>query len=407
MVNKLRVLTFTSLYPNAAMPNFGVFVENRIRRVAETGEVDVRVVAPVPWFPSSRPMFGRYASWARVPRREIRHGLEVMHPRYPLVPKIGVLSHPLAMAVGAMTEIRRLRRRGFGFDLIDAHFYFPDGVAALLVGLALQRLVAITARGTDLSHYPQRHPLARRAIAWASGRAAASIVVSAALGKILIRLGAPPSRLHILPNGIDLDLFRPLDRREARRQLGVTGTVLASVGALIELKGHHLAIEALTTLPNCQLIIAGDGPDRRHLGALAATLEVASRVRFLGEVPHGELASVYSAADVLVLASSREGWPNVLLEAMACGTPVVATAVGGVPEMLTTPAAGRLVYQRNGSSLSAAVAALLTDRPDRAAARRHAELFSWDPTTRGQLAIFRAMAAANGAAHQSNCGDSR
>jgi glycosyltransferase involved in cell wall biosynthesis len=318
-----------------------------------------------------------------------------------------MLGHPLAMAVAAMAEIRRLRRKGFEFDLIDAHFYFPGGVAALLVGLALQRPVAITARGTDLNHYPQHHPLVRRAIVWAANRAAVSIAVSTALGEALTRLGAPPSRLHILRNGIDLDLFRPRDRGEARRRLEVAGTVLASVGALIERKGHHLAIEALARLPDCQLIIAGDGPDRRHLGALAATLGVASRVRFLGEVPHGELPSVYSAADVLVLASSREGWPNVLLESMACGTPVVATAVGGVPEMLTTPAAGRLVYQRNGSSLSAAVAALLTDRPDRAATRRHAELFSWDPTTRGQLAIFRAMAAANGAAHHSNCGDSR
>ncbi len=398
MVDRLRVLTFTSLYPNAAMPNFGVFVENRIRRVAETGEAEVRVVAPVPWFPSGSPRFGRYGTWARVPHREVRHGLEVVHPRYPLVPKVGMLGHPLAMAAGALPAIRGLRAAGFDFDLIDAHFYFPDGVAALLLGSVLQRPVAITARGSDLNLYPRRHPLVRRVIAWSARRAAASIAVSAALGEVLAHLGTPPGRLHVLRNGVDLDLFRPLDRGCARRELGVAGTVLLSIGNLIELKGNHLAIEALTMLPDCQLIIAGTGPERRRLEALASSLGVASRVRFLGEIAHGGLASVYSAADVMILASSREGWPNVVLEAMACGTPVVATVAGGVPEMLTVPAAGRLVRRRTAPALSDAVSELLADRPDRHATRRHAELFSWESTTKGQLAIFHAISAQNGRA---------
>jgi glycosyltransferase involved in cell wall biosynthesis len=407
MPPKLRILTFTSLYPNAAMPNFGIFVENRIRRVAQTGEAEVQVVAPVPWFPSRRPVFGRYARWASVPRREVRHGLEVLHPTYPLLPKFGMLAHPLAMAAAAMPDLHRLRRQGFDFDLIDAHFFYPDGVAALLLGRWLRRPVVITGRGTDLNLYPQRHPVIRPVIAWAARHAAASIAVSTRLRDVLVELGAPPARVHVLRNGVDLEQFRPSDRERARRDLRVTKLTLASVGNLVELKGHHLVIEALTLLPDWQLLIAGEGPERGRLTALATSLGVGARVTFLGEIPHEQMASIYSAADILVLASSREGWPNVVLEAMACGTPVVATAVGGVTEMLSTPMAGRLLEERSTAAIAAKVRDLLADGPDRAATRSHAETFSWEAITAGQVSIFRKVLAERRPAPQRCCAGPR
>ena len=122
-------------------------------------------------------------------------------------------------------------------------------------------------------------------------------------------------------------------------------------------------------------------------------LGIADRIRFLGEVAHADLATVYSAADLLILASSREGWANVLLEAMACGTPVAAAPVEGVAELFTTPAAGRVLGRRSASGVADAVKAILADPPPREAVRRHAEAFSWDTTTAGQLAVFRAVLA--------------
>ena len=340
---RLNVLLFSSLYPNAAMPNFGVFVENRLRHLLATGEVEARVVAPVPWFPSRHPSFGTYARWASVQPTENRDGIEVRHPRYPLPPKLGMLPHPFLMAMGSLATMRRIRRSGFAFDLIDAHYFYPDGVAALLLGAWFGRPVTITARGTDLNLYPQRFPLVRRMIAWAAGRAQASIAVSSALAHTLLELGAPPDRVHILRNGVDLELFRPLDRTPLRRDLGLSGAVLASVGHLIERKGHHLVIEALAALTGCTLLVVGEGPERSALQRQAEELGVGGRVRFLGEVAHARLAEVYAAADLLVLASSREGWPNVVLEAMACGTPVIAAPVEGVPEMITEHAAGLIL----------------------------------------------------------------
>jgi glycosyltransferase involved in cell wall biosynthesis len=382
----LRVLVFSSLYPNAAMPSFGIFVENRLRHLVATGQVDARVMAPVPWFPSRHPRFGAYARWASVPAEEARHGISIRHPRYPLPPKIGMLAHPFLMAAGALATLRRLK---FDFDVIDAHYFYPDGVAAVLLGAWFDRPVVITARGTDLNVYPRQSARVRRLMVWAARRASASIAVSNTLAGLLVGIGAPEERVSVLRNGVDLDLFRPPDHSSARQSRGLRSPVILSVGNLIPLKGHDLVIEALRQLPEHRLVIVGEGPERASLEQLADRLSVSSRVTFLGSLAHDRLPAVYGVADVLVLASEREGWPNVLLEALACGTPVVATNVGGIPEIVSSHDAGRILSERSPAAIAAAVTALGADPPSRAAVRRHAEGFSWDATTQGQLRVFR------------------
>lgn len=392
MARRLRVLSFSSLYPNPRQPLHGVFVENRLRHLAATGEVDLRVVAPVPWFPSAAPRFGRWAAFAGVPEREDRHGIRVWHPRHAVVPKLGMTVAPALMHLG----VRRLARQLIGeadIDVIDAHYFYPDGVAAALLGRELGKPVVITARGTDLNLIP-RHPLARAQIRWAAHRAAACVTVCEALARPLAEMGVPPDRLRVLRNGVDLTQFRPRDRAEARRRLGLDGPTLLSVGLLIERKGHHLVIDALADLPGFTLLIAGGGPERAALERRVRNHGFGERVRFLGEVAHADLAEVYSAADALVLASSREGWANVLLESVACGTPVVATDVWGTAEVVTCPQAGTLVRQRSAAGIVEGVCRLFAAQPDRAATRRYAEGYGWDATTRGQLELFASVAAA-------------
>ncbi|HTH16167.1 MAG TPA: glycosyltransferase, partial [Magnetospirillum sp.] len=204
-----------------------------------------------------------------------------------------------------------------------------------------------------------------------------------------VRLGIPRDKVTVLRNGVDLSLFTPQDRGQIRAEMGLAGPVLLSVGWLIPRKGHHIAIDALSRLPGVTLLIAGSGPEGEALAALARTLGVDNRVRFLGQVEQQRLPSLYSAADALLLASDREGWANVLLEAMACGTPVVASDVWGTAEAVTAPEAGRLFSPLDAPSLAAAIARLLADPPARAATRAYAEQFSWDETTRGQIELFR------------------
>jgi glycosyltransferase involved in cell wall biosynthesis len=197
----------------------------------------------------------------------------------------------------------------------------------------------------------------------------------------------------VLRNGVDLQAFRPKDRVALRAKLGLTGFVLASVGLLIERKGHHFVIEALKDLPDVTLLIAGSGPEQASLEALAARLDVSGRVRFLGNLDRETLCEVYNSADASVLASSREGWANVLLESMACGTPVIGTAVWGTPEVIVRPEAGLLLKNRDAKSIVEAAGELRRALPDRAATRRYAEQFDWQSTTDGQLAIFRKLIA--------------
>ncbi|MCW5652271.1 glycosyltransferase family 4 protein [Hydrogenophaga sp.] len=393
----MKVLLFSSLYPSAARPIHGIFVETRLRELVKTGEVQARVVAPVPWFPLRHRRFGEYAQFAATPRFEHRNGLDVHHPRYLLLPKVGMNLAPYAMALGALPTLRRLQREGFDFDLIDAHYYYPDGVAAGLLSRWLGKPFVVTARGTDLNLIP-KYPFPRKLILRTAQEASASIGVCQALMTTLKELGAEESKLNTLRNGVDLERFVPEPRQAARERLGLEpgGTYLLSVGHLIERKGHHLAIDALPELPHVQLLVAGAGPELARLQAQAARLGVKERVRFVGVVPQTELKWWYSAADALALCSSREGWANVLLEAMACGTPVIASNIWGTPEVVSTSSAGLLMDERSGAGVARAWRQLFDHYPAREATRAHAEQFSWTATTEGQLRLFRGILARQG-----------
>lgn len=386
----LRVLTFTTLYPNAARPQYSVFVENRLRHLVTSGEVAARVLAPVPYFPFRSERFGAYAAFAAVPPRETRFGIEIAHPRYPAIPKCGMSAAPALLYASARLALGRLLRGGEGFDVIDAHYFYPDGVAAVLLGRAFGLPVTITARGSDINLIAE-FALPRRLIRWAAREADGVIAVSGALADKLAGLGVERARIGVLRNGIDPAVFRPVAPYDgaAAPYRCKAGPLAVSVGNLVPLKGHDLVIAALAELPGLTLWIVGGGPERGRLEALARQLGVAERVRFLGVVPHERMPEVYSAADLLVLASEREGWPNVLLEAMGCGARVVTTKVSDVAEVVTVPAAGRWIGERSAGSLAAAMREVLALPMAREATRQHALRFTWDQTTSGQIALFR------------------
>jgi glycosyltransferase involved in cell wall biosynthesis len=291
------------------------------------------------------------------------------------------------MAIAVRDQLRREVKRGFDFDLIDAHYFYPDGVAAVMIGAWIGKPVVVTARGTDLNLIP-RYRLPRAQIRWAAKRCSAIITVCEALRQPLLRLGVPESRISVLRNGVDLTRFSPMDRSAARQQVGIQGKTLLSVGYLIERKGHHIAIEALAGLPEVRLVIVGEGEMDTRLKRLAEEAGVADRVRFVGAVDQETLVRFYNAADALVLASSREGMANVLLECLACGTPVIATRSWGTPEVIHGPAAGELMDRRDAASLVEAYRRLMERYPERESTRDHAKRFGWGETTAGQLKIF-------------------
>jgi glycosyltransferase involved in cell wall biosynthesis len=387
----ISLLTVTTLFPNEVQKTHGIFVETRLRKVLASGEAVARVLAPIPWLPA----FLDHESLGpihRVPYHSVREGLEIYHPRYLVVPKIGMAVTPLTLYRAMRRALRRIIDSGQEVDIIDAHYFYPDGVAAVWLAQEFDLPVVVTARGTDLSLIPN-FAIPRRMIQRAAAKADGLITVCDALRDSLVRLGVSAERIEVLRNGVDLDLFRPIERVQARVRLGISRRTLGSVGHLIERKGHHHVIQALVEMPDTDLIIIGNGPERRSLETLASQLGVHNRVRFLGSIDQIQLREVYNVLDALVLASSREGWANVLLEAMACGTPVVASPVWGTPEVVTEPEAGVLMPTIDAAGVVAAVKRLFETPPERSATRRFAEGFDWASTTRGQVALFREVLA--------------
>lgn len=303
-------------------------------------------------------------------------------------------SAPLALFAAVLPLLRRQIRDGQDFDLIDSHYFYPDGVAAVLLGRALRRPVVITARGDDLDLI-STYAIPRRWIQGAAKRAAGLITVSNGLKRRLAALGTAPHRVQMLRNGVDLAVFRPSDRDAARRGLCFTRPTLLAVGNLVPKKRHRLIIEALAQLEGVDLALVGDGPERPRIEALARQLGVGDRVRFLGRMPQESLPRIYSAADLLVHPSLREGWPNVLLESMACGTAVVVANFDGIDDIVAAPEAGRILAEATPHCLAATMRDLLAAPPERDATRRYAEGFDWQSTTAGQIELFRRICARN------------
>lgn len=384
----MNILTYTSLYPNNADPSHGIFVERRLLELTQRSGIRPVVVAPVPWFPSTAKVFGRHAAMARVARRDVRSGIAIQHPRFPLLPKVGMSTAPYAMAAATKGSLRDAVSGHGPVELIDAHYFYPDGVAAAMLAKALHLPYIITARGSDINLIG-RYAWPRRLMRRAAAGAAALIAVSRALADEMVRIGMPADKINVLRNGVDLEFFSPGGERPADARPGPPDPVFLSVGALKKAKGHDIAIRFVGRMEGARLVIAGAGPDAPRLRKLSQQLGVAGRVQFAGVLDAGSLRDCYRAADALLLMSEREGMPNVVLESLACGTPVLAANVGGIAEVINGEAAGVLVEERNEEALAAAWRRLRERSIDRQAVRRHAERFSWSDTIAGLHELMR------------------
>jgi glycosyltransferase involved in cell wall biosynthesis len=377
-----RILSLCCLYPNPAYPAQGVFVQRRLRHLAELAEV--QVAAPIGILQYGRPRGKRLCPGKDIcPTERWDGGVRVVQPRWFYPPFSGSFSG-FWLYLQLLYPLARLRR-AFPFDVLDTHFGHPEGVAGCLLSRAFGVPFTMTLRGNEPKH--SRTFWERCWMGWAIRRASRVITVSERLRQFAIGLGAKPANVKTIPNGVDADLFRPRDRERCRRKYDFASDrrTIVSVGALVERKGHHRAIRALHAIlregKDIELAIAGgpgpEGQYERELRGLVSELRLQDRVKFLGSLPADSLAEVLSAADVLCLASTNEGWPNVIHEALACGTPVVATDVGAVPEMLDGGRFGIIVPVNRQPELEQALAAALDCNWDRTAIAEWGQRRSW------------------------------
>ena len=376
----MRILTYSSILPNPLQPSQGIFTLQRLGALSRRRGNHVDFVAPIPYAPRWLPK-GSRPPYNRIPSQETMDGLRIFHPRYALIPKISMPWHGRLMYLGSRKTLEQLHHEN-PYDLLDAQYIYPDGYAGVLIAKKLGIPVVLSALGTDVNVFPKFKRIAPK-IRWALSEADGILAVSDSLKAATAVAGAAPEKIRVIGNGVDTQRFRPLDRAEARRALRIEGhgPFVISVGTLDPNKGHQLLIAAVAELtgryPAMKAYIAGEGPYQSALTAQIRERKIADRVLLIGKRPHAELNTWFNAANVSCLLSEREGWPNVLLESLAAGTPVIATRAGGIAEVISSPALGTLV-ERNVPAITAALDAALKQNWDRDALVAYAAQRTWD-----------------------------
>ncbi len=383
-------------FPTKKHPVHGVFVKERMRFVKQLG-IDLRVVSPTPYFPPIK-AFGRWHTWSEFPAHEFIDGLEVFRPRYLLLPKLGGYIHA-ALIYHAARRIMPKIQAEFDFDVIDSHFVYPNGAAAVRLGKRLKKPVVITGRGADIAVFPNL-PVIGPQIRAALKQATRLIAVSGEIAERMEELGAAPDKITVIANGVDTEKFSPVTRDEARKRLGLPTDrrIVLGVGYRLELKGFHLLVDALQQVrrvhPDAMVVLVG-GQARWAPDYLPQIMErvtangLEDHVLIAGAKPQDELRYWYSAADVMSINSSREGSPNVLMEALSCGLPAVATPVGGIPAVLSTdPCLGVTIPERTSEAAAAAITQLLSSPIDRERIRAIMQEHSWHSTAKQVRCVF-------------------
>jgi len=388
-----RVLSIATLFPNPHQPRFGTFVARQFEALAARGDWDVTVINPIGVPPVA---LGRYRKLAAATVTGVEGGVTVHRPRFTLIPKWGGPINPRMIARAVLPLARRLHALA-PFDLVDAQFFYPDGPAAARVAEALGLALSIKARGADIQFWGNK-AFARRQMRRAADRAAGLLSVSRALADDMAEMGLPRDRITIHYTGLDRALFRPMDRAESRallaKEFGIPpdGRLLTTVGALIPRKGQQLVIRALARVPDARLALVGTGPDQAALETLVSESAMSERVHFLGSLDHQMLPGVLSASEAMVLPSASEGLANAWVEALACGCPLVITEAGGARELLTSPAAGRIV-EREADAIADAVRELLAAPPPRKEVVACAARFSWDANALAMAEYYERLLA--------------
>lgn len=390
----MKILVISSMFPNNVQPTFGIFVKQRLLRLAK--HCELKVVCPIPYCPLVG-VLQRYDYRAKIKRKLSFDGLEVHYPRFFSIPMILKPLDGIFYFLSLLLFCMQIRKK-FDFDIIDAHLAYPDGFAAVLLGKLLGKPVTVTLRGHDIFELP-KYPVRKKQVVYALKQADLVFSVAAALGQGAIELGIPADKIKLASNGVDINQFRPIDKRSAREELGLPQDkkIILSVGHLVVRKGFQHIIRAISLLAeqgrgaggggDLQLVIVGaagiEGDYKSQLDELIKQLGLIDAVYFAGGKPYDELYKWYSAADIFCLASSKEGWANVLLEALACGRPIVATNIWGTAEVITSSDLGLLVEADNPSALATALDCALQKKWDTNIMLEYAKRHSWEKTAEG------------------------
>jgi len=384
----MRILFLSALYSSPAQPQAGVGNGRILRAMRPYAEL--RIVAPLPWYPA--PLVRRaprLRAMTEVPREEPDDdGSLVFHPRVAHIPGFGRALYPALYAASLIAPLRAEIAR-FQPDVLLSAWAYPDGTAAAALGRLFRLPSVLRVMGSDINDYGQQR-WRRPQISWALGRTTRIIAVSRALGSACETLGADPGRIDYVPTGVDRAVCHPADHAEARREHGLPAVGEARVvvvpGRLSAEKG---VLHFLDAWSRCdaegRAVLVGDGPQRGEIERRIDELGLSGRVLLAGFQPEARMKVYYSAADLVCLPSLEEGWPDALMESFACGCPWVASDVGGVADILALTGAGRLVPPGEPAALAAALREALAGDWNREEIAHALEPYDLDATARAYV----------------------
>lgn len=323
----MEILTITTTYPSAIDPNSGISIKNCFLAMDKFDDFKQKIIVPVPHCPKLRKFTSRYEKYEALADMKIHDGKEIYYPRYFTLPSFGLYDDASSMAKAIEENIATIYSEGSSFDLIDGQSLYPDGIAAYKIAKAHNKPLILTARSGDYDWLENNK--AKKQIIEAINYASKIICTCEDLKNLLASLGVPEDKLTVITCGIDSDIFNIDVMANPLRE-----KYYLSVASLTPPKGHHITLNAFADRLKERLIIVGVGEQRRELKAQAKDLRIHGRVQFIKHLDQKKLAEFYAGATATILMSSVEDTPSALLESLACGTPIIATDVGGVSEVV-------------------------------------------------------------------------
>lgn len=358
LIKRLKVLISSSIFPNNIEVTKGIYIFHQAK--ALTKYCNVKVITPIPYFPAFLKLSG-YSLYSKIKRRENIDGLDVLHPRVLVIPKIGRSLYGILYAVSLYPIMKRIKV-SYNPDIILGFWAYPDGFSNVLLSKKFKIPVIIGGRGCDINDAASLI-MKKIMVSWTLKNSDKVFAVSEAMKAVMISLGCESDRIKVIPNGLD-KVFKPIDKEKAQEIIGIdlkdySCKIILSCGRLSPEKGLDNLLRGVVSLKengvDFILLLVGDGPEKIRLQSLTSELNLKNHVRFIGEMDHKKIPALMSLADIFCLPSIREGWPNVVVEALGCGTPVVASKVGGVPEILRSPDYGIMVPPMDVNALGKAL----------------------------------------------------